>query len=122
MAQNQSKLKDENKHIYVTEKALMELIDLCESEIQDSEIDELIKMTKQTRFNQLRVKLLERREDYVQCLQLYVEGMKINSYAATRKEAVNRIFSWISIVLDKFAAKKVGKTQESSPKEDAFRT
>jgi len=41
--------------------------------------------------------------------------MKINSYAATRKEAVNRIFDWICNVLDQFAAKKVGNKKESTP-------
>jgi len=47
--------------------------------------------------------------------------MKINTYSATRKEAVNRVFDWINVQLDKFAAKKVGIKSQSSPKEDALR-
>lgn len=34
--------------------------------------------------------------------------MKLNSYAAQRKEAINRIFDWINLKLDQFNAKKVG--------------
>lgn len=45
----------------------------------------------------------------------------MNSYAATRKEAINRIFDWINLKLDQFNAKKVGPNQESSNKEDALR-
>ena len=47
--------------------------------------------------------------------------MKINTYSATRKEAGNRVFDWINVQLDKFAAKKVGIKSQSSPKEDALR-
>jgi len=47
--------------------------------------------------------------------------MKLNSYAASRKEAVNRVFDWINIKLDLFAAKKVGNNTESTSKEDALR-
>jgi len=58
------KLKDENKHIYVSENALMELVELCEP-LDMAEVDELILKTKNTKFNQLRVQLLERKEDIV---------------------------------------------------------
>jgi hypothetical protein len=90
---------DENKHLYVAEKALVELMELCEP-LDNQEVDELLEMTKNSRFNQLRVMLLEKKGDIVQCLQLLIEGMKLNSYAAQRKEAVNRVFDWITIKLD----------------------
>ena len=58
---------DENKLLYVSETALLELMDLCEP-LEAEEIDDLIEKTKFTRFNHLRVKLLEKKEDYVVCL------------------------------------------------------
>lgn len=58
------KLRDENKHIYVSEKALMELMELCEP-LDEKEIDDLILKTKNTKFNHLRVHLLEKKEDIV---------------------------------------------------------
>jgi hypothetical protein len=61
------KLADENRYLYVSENALLELLDHCEP-IQDEDVDTLIKMTKNTRFNILRVKLLEKKDDLVQCL------------------------------------------------------
>lgn len=35
----------------------------------------LLDKTQYSRFNILRVKLLEKKEDYAQCLQMYVDGM-----------------------------------------------
>ena len=95
------KLVDENRYRYVSENALLELLDHCEP-IGDKDVDTLLKMTKETRFNNLRVRLLEKKDDLVQCLQLFIEDMRINTYAATRKECVNRIFNWINIKLDQF--------------------
>jgi len=40
--------------------------------------------------------------------------MKLNSYAAQRKEAVNKVFDWINIKLDLFNAKKVGNNNETT--------
>ena len=93
------KAADENRYRYVSENALLELLDHCEP-IADNEVNTLIDMTKHTRFNNLRVRLLEKKDDLVQCLQLFIEDMRINTYAATRKESVNRIFNWINIKLD----------------------
>lgn len=56
--------EDEDKHLYVSEQALIELLELCEP-LEDREVDELLQMTKTTRFNQLRVMLLEKKEDIV---------------------------------------------------------
>jgi len=65
---------------------------------------------------------MERKQDYVQQLQLRIEAMKLNSYAATRKEAVDGVFDWINNTLDILAAKKVGATgKETTIKEDALR-
>lgn len=47
--------------------------------------------------------------------------MKLNSYAAQRKEAINRIFDWINLKLDQFNAKKVGNSKATTIKEDALR-
>lgn len=113
-------LKDENRHLYVTEKALVELMELCEP-LEPQDVDDLLEMTKNTRFNQLRVMLLEKKDDVVQCLQLLIEGMKLNSYAAQRKEAIHKVFNWINIKLDLFAAKKIDMNRESTLKEDALR-
>lgn len=104
----------------MSEQALIELLELCEP-LEDREVDELLQMMKTTRFNQLRVMLLEKKEDIVQCLQLSIEGMKLNSYAAQRKEAINRIFDWINLKLDQFNAKKVGNNKATTIKEDALR-
>ena len=115
-----NKMKDTNKHIYVSETALIDLMDLCEP-LTEKEVDELLVKTKNTRFNQLRVKLLEKNENYVECLKLFVEGMKQNSYAATKRESVDRIFDWINNNLFVFAAKKLSKDSESTAAEDALR-
>lgn len=42
--------RDENRHLYVTEKALVELMELCEP-LEAKDVDDLLEMTKQTRFN-----------------------------------------------------------------------
>jgi hypothetical protein len=42
-------------------------MDLCEP-LEDDEIILLIEKTQASKFNHLRVKLLEKNEDYVQCL------------------------------------------------------
>ena len=47
--------------------------------------------------------------------------MKANSYAATKRESVVRIFDWINNVLDAFMAKKTSKNQEPTAAEDALR-
>ena len=62
-----NKKVDENKYVHITENALMELMDLCEP-LEEEDIDELIEKTAYSRFNHLRVRLMEKREDYVQCL------------------------------------------------------
>jgi hypothetical protein len=51
-----------------------------------------------------------------------IDGMRINTYAATRKEAVNRIFNWVNIKLDQFQAKNLSPESMMSPKEEALRT
>ena len=61
------KKPDESKHLFVSENALIELMDLCEP-LEDKEIDLLLVKTQETKFNHLKVKLLEKREDYVKCL------------------------------------------------------
>lgn len=119
-ASQSTKVKDEDKHIYVSEAALLDLMDLCEP-LETQEVEDLLEKTKHTRFNQLRVKLLEKKEDYVECLRLFVDGMKVNTYAASKPESVDRIFDWINNVLDVFTAKKVDRNQESSGTEDALR-
>ena len=58
---------DESKHLFLSENALIELMDLCEP-LDDAEIDLLLVKTQDTKFNHLRTKLLEKREDYVKCL------------------------------------------------------
>jgi len=65
---------DESKHLFVSENALIELMDLCEP-LEELEVDLLLVRTQDTKFNHLKVKLLEKRQDYVQCLQLLVDGM-----------------------------------------------
>lgn len=54
----------ESKHLFVTENALIELMDLCEP-LDDNEINLILEKTKGSKFNHLRVKLLEKKEDYV---------------------------------------------------------
>jgi hypothetical protein len=48
--------------------------------------------------------------------------MKQNTYAASRKDAVNRVFNWINVKLDLFAAKKIGVEALATPKEEALRS
>ena len=50
----------DNKHIELAENVLMELVDHCEPLVSE-QIDELLKMTEYSRFNNLRVKLLEKK-------------------------------------------------------------
>ena len=52
---------------------------------------------------------MEKKEDYVECLRLYVDGMRQNSYAASKRESINRVFDWINNILDAFMAKKTAK-------------
>ena len=58
---------NENKHLFVTENNLIELMEICEP-IDDDEVDRLLLQTETTKFNHLRVKLLEKKEEYVKCL------------------------------------------------------
>ena len=97
----------------------MELIELCEP-LEDEQIDQLIEKTLYTEFYHLRVKLYEKKEDYVQCLQLIIEGMKIKEYASN-KVAIERAFEWIMNILDLLEAKKSVANPESTHKEDIFR-
>ena len=57
------KVIDENKHIKISETVLINLLDLSEP-LDDEETEELILKTKNTKFNQLKVKLLEKQEDF----------------------------------------------------------
>ena len=66
------------------------------------------------------MKLYEKREDYVQCLQLIIEGFKIKEYSSNQ-EAVERAFVWIMNILDLLEAKKSVANPESTGKEDLFR-
>ena len=93
----------------------------CEP-LEPREVDQLIEMTKSSRFSQLRVMLLEKKGDLVQCLQLLIEGIKLNTHASQRKDQINKIFDWVNLKLDLFNAKKVGNDRESTVKEDAIRS
>jgi hypothetical protein len=73
-----------------------------------------------TEFYHLRVKLYEKKEDYVQCLQLIIEGMKIKEYSQNNV-AIDRAFEWIMNILDLLEAKKSVANPESTGKEDRFR-
>lgn len=66
------------------------------------------------------MKLLEKKEDYVTCLQLLVDGMKQNEYSQNR-EAVERTFDWIHNILILLEARKTDANPESTGKEDSFR-
>jgi len=110
---------DEKKYLFVTENALIELMDLCEP-LDDPEVDLLIEKTEYTRFNHLRVKLLEKKEDYVQCCQLYVDGLQMSEYCTSR-DSVLRVFRWIENIMDLLAARKCVANPESTYREDSFR-
>lgn len=58
------KILDQEQHIYAGENSLICLLKLCEP-LTTSQIDELLSMTEYSRFNHLRVKLLEMKGDYV---------------------------------------------------------
>lgn len=66
------------------------------------------------------MKLLEKREDYVQCLQLFVDGMQAKEYSSN-KEQVEKVFNWVENILYLLAAKKTAADPESSSREGAFR-
>lgn len=111
---------DESKYLSITENALIELMDLCEP-LEEEDIELLLEKTAYTRFNHLRVKLLEKREDYVQCLQLFVDGMGPKDKLNYNKEQIAKIFVWVENILDLLAAKKTVANPESTGKEDKFK-
>lgn len=55
---------DEHKHVFVAENSLVDLLKLCEP-VDSEQIEQLLALTEHTRFNHLRVKLLEKKGDYV---------------------------------------------------------
>lgn len=60
-------------------------------------------MTEYSKFSHLRVKLLEMKGDYVQCLQLFVEGMRVRDYMSNPESAA-RVFEFIRERLTSFEA------------------
>ena len=58
-------------------------------------------MTEYSKFSHLRVKLLEMKGDYVQCLQLFVEGMRVRDYMSNPESAA-RVFEFIRERLTSF--------------------
>lgn len=61
------KVQDEQKHVFVAENSLVDLLKLCEP-LRAEQIEQLLALTEHTRFNHLRVKLLEKKGDYARCL------------------------------------------------------
>ena len=60
--------------MYLAENALIELMHLCEP-LNDEQTQILIEKTKATPFfSHLRVELLNKREEFVQCLMLFIES------------------------------------------------
>jgi len=73
-------------------------------------------MTEYSKFSHLRVKLLEMKGDYVQCLQLFVEGMRVRDYMSNPESAA-RVFEFIRERLTSFetaAQSQVDQTDLSS--------
>lgn len=93
-------MPDEYKHLFAGENALVDLLKLCEP-LHAEQIEQLLALTEYTRFNHLRVKLLEKKGDYVRCLQLFVEGMRYSEYMSNRESAA-RVFSFIRERLEGF--------------------
>ena len=54
----------DNRRMLVSENAILELMDISEP-IDDDDLDYLYKLTENTQFNHLKVKLLEGKEEYV---------------------------------------------------------
>lgn len=77
----------------------MDLLKLCEP-LQPDQLEQLLALTEYTRFNHLRVKLLEKKGDYVQCLQLFVEGMRFRD--SSSHESALRVFDFIRERLNEF--------------------
>jgi len=69
------KVPDEYKHFFKCENDLLYLIQKCEP-LNEQQLNELLKLANDTSFKQVRVNLLEKKEEYIQCLQLFWEGMK----------------------------------------------
>ena len=90
---------DDDKHMYVAENALIELMKLCEP-LSDVQTDILIEKTKNTPFfSHLRVELLNKQEEFVQCLMLFIESDR--DYKKS-KVAAQRVFDFINNKLDDF--------------------
>lgn len=71
-------------------------------------------MTEYSKFSHLRVKLLEMKGDYVKCLQLFVEGMKVRNYVAN-PDSANRVFEFIRERLNHFDMEaRRGSSQDGS--------
>jgi hypothetical protein len=43
----------------------------------------------------VKVYLLEKKQDYIKCLQLYLSGIKVGTEVMTSKEAQDKTFKWI---------------------------
>ena len=95
---------DKNKTTFLAENSLTALLELCEP-LQDEEVDQLLEYGKQSKFNHLMVKLLEKKENYSECLRLYVEGMQNIEYQTNSKE-ISKIFEWIQTILCLLQAKR----------------
>ena len=92
------------------ENALISLLKLCEP-LSTVQIDHLLIMTQNSKFSHLRVKLLEMKGDYVECLKLFVEGMRVRDYISNPESAA-RVFEFIRDRLTSFEnLAKVSKVQ-----------
>lgn len=94
------KLLDEQKYIIAGENALISLLKLCEP-LSTEQINQLLIMTEYSKFSHLRVKLLEMKGDYVACLQLFVEGMRVRDYISNPDSAA-KVFEFIRERLTSF--------------------
>lgn len=103
---------DEQRYIIAGENALIALLKHCEP-LSGDQINQLLIMTEYSKFSHLRVKLLEMKGDYVKCLQLFVEGMRVRNYVAN-KDSANRVFQFIRERLNYFEQEARGDSNNDA--------
>ena len=102
--QGQSEEINDAKHMFMVENELIHLLDLSEP-IDERDLNKILQLVEDTSFNHLKVKLLEQKEEYVECLQLFVDSFKNEEYAGD-DDKIENVFNWIQNILFILGAKR----------------
>eukprot|EP00347_Sterkiella_histriomuscorum_P024298 403331615 len=84
---------DEMKYLQKTENDFINLFKLSEP-LDDLQISDLLKLAEFTQFNQVKVYLYEKKEEYVKCFQMLLTDYK-TSETWTAEQQAERVIKWI---------------------------